>query len=836
MKIVSFVGYKLSQISSKMKVLKFGGTSLGSATAIQNAIKAIHSEYTQNQSVIVVCSAMSGVTNVLQQLALDAAKGISDNTAIKNVEKLHAETVKNLINPDFQNEVLIFQKLIFNQIEEILESIAVLGEVSPKTNDRMLAYGEQLSTFMMTYIVRQEIGESIYVDTRKLIVTDSQFGNAKIDWAQTENNIKNWYEQIPSKSIISVATGFIASDHQGVTTTLGRGGSDYTASIFGAILNADEIQIWTDVDGFMTADPRLTPHAISLQQLSYAEAMELSYFGAKVIYPPTMIPVIEKQIPIVIKNTFNPEFSGTLIHSNSLIDNSFTKGIASISDVCLLNIEGSGLVGFKGFSGRLFQSLAQGGVNIIMITQASSEHSISFAVEPKDLEIAQQQIQKEFELEFLTKKIEKISVAEQVSIVAVVGENMKHSKGLAGKVFQALGRVGVNIMAIAQGSSELNISMVIQKTDLAKAVNAIHNDLFLSKTKNAHLLIAGMGNIGKTLLQQIDFQKDYLIQSLDLQLKLIGLTNSKKNLVATKNLIFTNWESSFEKSAVNDTFDVFIEKAIATNLPNLIFVDNTASAEVSSHYLTLLENNISVVTCNKIATSGKQSDYDLLRNTALKKGIHFLYETNVGAGLPIIKTLQDLIHSGDRILKVEAILSGTISYIFNNYNGNKTFASVVKEAQDKGYTEPNPVDDLSGKDFARKMLIIARETGLKLEMTDIGLHPILPESCLKAQNVSEFYELLQLNDAYFSDLKQKAEQMQSVLRYMGVLENNKVSLKVEMVNASHPFYNLSGSDNIIAITTQRYLNNPLVVKGPGAGAEVTAAGVFADIMRATDDL
>jgi aspartokinase/homoserine dehydrogenase 1 len=814
-----------------MKILKFGGTSVGSIQAIQKTLQAISTAYQSDSQIAVVFSAMSGVTNLLQKMATEAAQNQGFKTDLTQLESTHFEVIQTLVAPKNQNDQLIQFKILFNELEQLLDSIKILREVSPRINDLILSFGERMSALILTQLINDSLAVAQYNDTRKLIVTDSQFGNAKVDFYKTQRLFDQWKSTV-TKNTIQVFTGFIACDSNQSTTTLGRGGSDYTAALLASMLQADEIQIWTDVDGFMTADPRLVPHAITLPQLSYAEAMELSYFGAKVIYPPTMIPAIEMEIPIRIKNTFNQDHPGTLIHQNSSANFGLAKGIASINEVSLINIEGSGLVGFKGFSGRLFNALASVQVNIIMITQASSEHSISIAIEPQDLEKAQKSINQEFEYEFLTKRIENIGIENEVSILAVVGENMKHSEGLAGKVFHALGRVGVNIMAIAQGSSELNISMVIKKVNLSKAINAIHNDLFLSKTKNAHLAIAGVGNIGKTLLKQIENQSENLLASQDLKLNLIGVSNSTKNFVHTKDLQFDNWDIQLTQKGIEGNLESFVQQILDTNLPNIVFVDNSASTLVSRYYQTLLENNISVVTCNKIATSDTQINYDQLKRTAVKKNVNFLYETNVGAGLPIIKTLQDLIHSGDRIVKIEAILSGTISYIFNQYKGPITFAEVVQEAQDKGFTEPNPVDDLSGKDFARKMLIIARESGLKLEMEDIVIHPILPAICLQAQDVSEFYNRLREQEPYFADLKQKAMENKQVLRYIGSLEKGKVQIKIESVDAEHPFFNLTGSDNIISVTTQRYLNNPLVVKGPGAGAEVTAAGVFADIMRA----
>lgn len=814
-----------------MKILKFGGTSVGSAKAFQETLNVIQREYNIDNQIIVVCSAMSGITNLLQKMALNASIGENFIDDLKLIEQKHKEVVHTLLSPTFQNEVLIELQILFNEIEVLLEGISAVQEVSSKTNDRILAYGELCNNLMTAHLINHKISKAIFTDSRPLIKTDSNFGNARVNTEITNQNIQNWYQNIKEKTIIPVVTGFIAGNEKNITTTLGRGGSDYTAALLGSALQCQEIQIWTDVDGFMTADPRIVPHAVSLDELSYSEAMELSYFGAKVIYPPTMIPAIEKQIPIRIKNTFNQTYPGTLIHHIGSEGNSLARGVATINDVSLVNIEGSGMVGFKGFSGRLFSALAQKEVNVIMITQAGSEHSISFAVEKKDIERVQIAISREFEYELLTHKIDAISVENEVSIVAVVGENMRNSQGMAGKMFYALGRVGVNIIAIAQGSSELNISAVIKKSCVARAVNAIHNDLFLASTINAHLVVVGVGNIGKTLMSQIKNQKDYLLKNQDLQLKLVAIANSQKKLIDISGIDYEHWENQLVKTDAVTSLEKFIQNVKEINLPNIVFVDNTSSNEVSQYYHTLLSHNISVVTCNKIATSSAQKNYDLLKQIALKKNVHFLYETNVGAGLPIIKTLQDLKHSGDKIIKVEAILSGTISFIFNNYKGDATFAAIVKEAQDRGYTEPNPADDLSGKDFARKMLILARESGLVLELEDIEIFPILPKEVLATQTTADFYDQLQKAEPHFEALKKQAQDQNAVLRYVGVLENGKASIKIEMLTNEHPFYSLSGSDNIISITTQRYLHNPLVIKGPGAGAEVTAAGVFAEIIR-----
>jgi aspartokinase/homoserine dehydrogenase 1 len=734
-----------------------------------------------------------------------------------------------LIAVKFQNPVLTRLKLLINELEDLLQGVTALKELSNQSKDLIISYGERCSNYLVSKVMEQEIPESEYINASYYIKTDSNFGNAHLNEPLT-NQLIQALSQTHADKLLFV-TGFIGSNEKGRITTLGRGGSDYTAAIFGSVLNATAIEIWTDVNGMLTADPRIVKKAFSLPLLSYTEAMELSYFGAKVIYPPTMVPAFMKKIPIVIRNTFQPKFPGTVIQFESGKSAYPIKGISSISEVSVINLTGSGMVGKSGFSGRLFTLLAREQINVILITQSSSEHSITFAVNPNDSQKAVELIQNEFELELLANKLSMPVVEGDLSILAIVGENMKRTPGMSGKLFHALGRNGINVRAIAQGSSEFNISVIINKEDLSKALNAVHDAFFAELKKTLHVFNIGTGNIGSTLFSQLNKQHDFLEEQNDIEIKVVGISNSRRMYFNEDGIDLNSWKEELENDGEVADLATFISKMQEMNLPNCVFIDNTASKLPSTYYENIFQSNISIVTCNKIANSGDYSQYRLLHETARKHGVDFFYETNVGAGLPIVRVLKDLMMSGDRLLKIEAILSGTISYIFNNFKGDASFYDVVKKAQELGFTEPDPRDDLGGIDFMRKMLILGRDAGYPIESSDVELGNILPESCLQANSVDEFYAELLKADDYFNNLKREAEEQGKVIRYIGSLENGKVSISLQMVDESHPFYALSGSDNIISFTTERYKERPLVVKGPGAGAEVTAAGVFADLVN-----
>lgn len=812
-----------------MKVLKFGGTSVGSVQSIQTLLNILKNEAASTDKPVVVLSAMSGVTNLLISMAEDAAKGNDFTAALAELEKRHFDVVKSLLDIQNQNPAFTKLKLHFNQLEDLLQGVLTLRELTPKTRDLVLSFGERCSTLMISKIAAQHFPEALFVDASHLIKTDSSYGQAKVNTDLTEILIREFQKEHKDKMLF--VTGFIAGNDEGQITTLGRGGSDYTAAIFGSALNASEIQIWTDVNGMMTADPRMVKKAFSLEELTYTEAMELSYFGAKVIYPPTMTPAFLKKIPIVIKNTFEPEFAGTVIRQECKPSNLAIKGISSINNISIINVEGSGMVGKSGFSGRLFSLLAREQINVILITQSSSEHSITFAVQPGDTQRARTVIEHEFELELLAQKLEPVVIEENLAILAVVGENMKETPGVSGKLFHSLGRNGVNVRAIAQGSSEYNISVIISSNDLAKALNAVHDAFFTELNKTLHAFCLGTGNIGKTLFNQLNGHADFLEKNNGIQVKIAGIANTRKMIFNADGISLDNWEQELEASHQEANLQEFINRMKSMNLPNCVFIDNTASPKPIEYYEEILKSTISIVTCNKIGNSGSYAQYKTFRDAARQHGVDFFYETNVGAGLPIVRTLKDLINSGDRIQRIEAILSGTISFIFNNFKGDANFHDTVKLAQEKGYTEPDPRDDLSGKDFMRKMLILARDGGYELEESDVNIQNILPQACLNAKSVDEFYAALKAEDAYFAELKNKAAAEGKVLRYIGILENGQASITLQTVGEDHPFFTLSGSDNIISFTTDRYKERPLVVKGPGAGAEVTAAGVFADLIN-----
>lgn len=812
-----------------MKVLKFGGTSVGSVQSIQTILSILKEETAAGEPPVVVLSAMSGVTNLLVAMAEGAAQGRDFTEQLAELERRHFDVVKSLLSVQNQNPAFTRLKIYFNQLEELLQGVLTLRELTPKTRDMVLSFGERCSTLMVGKIAAQHFPEVLNVDASELIKTDSAFGQAKVNTELTELLIRSFYSE--NKGKLLLVTGFIASNEAGQMTTLGRGGSDYTAAIFGAALNASEIQIWTDVNGMMTADPRMVKKAFSLPELTYTEAMELSYFGAKVIYPPTMIPAFLKKIPIVIKNTFDAAFAGTVIRHNCKPSNLPIKGISSINNISILNVEGSGMVGKSGFSGRLFSMLAREQINIILITQSSSEHSITFAVAPGDTERAKRLIEQEFELELVARKLEEVGVEQNLAIIAIVGENMKQTPGVSGKLFHALGRNGVNVRAIAQGSSEYNISVIISANDLAKALNAVHDGFFVQLTKTLHAFCLGTGNIGKTLFNQLNAHTEYLQQNNGIQVKIAGISNTRKMLFDADGISLDTWEADLQASHHQADLSAFVARMKDMNLPNCVFIDNTASPLPVTFYEEVFKANISVVTCNKIGNSASYRQYKTFRDAAHQHGVDFFYETNVGAGLPIIRTLKDLMNSGDRVAKIEAILSGTISFIFNNFKGEASFHDVVKLAQEKGYTEPDPRDDLRGTDFMRKMLILARDAGYAMEADDVLIDSILPKACLEAASVDDFYAALKAEDAFFCNLKNEAEAGGKVLRYIGKLEDGKAAISLQMVDESHPFFTLSGSDNIISFTTDRYRERPLVVKGPGAGAEVTAAGVFADLIN-----
>jgi len=855
-----------------MKVLKFGGTSVGSPATIQALIEILKTYHQRGDQFTVVFSAFSKVTDTLIEMAQRASRG--DETyreLLDRVQQRHQDALTALLRPDYPDhpgvEVHLAQN--FNALGNVLQGIFLLHEVSARSLDFVVSFGERNSAFLVAHAMRQAGIPTDFLDARDVLRTDAHFGSAKVDFDETNRLVRAHYAA--HAGAVQSVTGFIGSTADGITTTLGRGGSDYTAAILGAALDASVIEIWTDVDGVLTADPRRVKKAFTLPTMTYREAMEMSHFGAKVIYPPTILPALAKGIPLVIKNTFNPEFGGTYIgnptpdpspNGRGATTNATTKkssedasvhvspplplgegsgvgltapasrpisGISSINQINLLTLQGSGLFGVPGIAARLFGALARAGVNVVIITQGSSESSITFAVSPTQAKAAQLAAEQEFVFEIRENLVEPLRIEGDLSVVAVVGENMRYRPGIAGRLFNALGKNGVNIVAIAQGSSELNISVVIPAADETKALNAIHEAFFLSDTQTLHLYLVGVGLIGSTLLRQIAAQAVFLREKRGLEIKVAGLANSRRMVFCADGVDLAQWENALD---AGEPFSMprFLAEMKSLNLPNAIFIDNTASAEVAGFYPQILDASISVSTPNKQAASSPYAQYRHLKDIAAKRGVLWRYETNVGAGLPIINTLNDLIHSGDRILKIEGILSGTLSFIFNNFGADSKFSEIVAEAKKRGLTEPDPRDDLSGADVRRKLLILARETGLPLESADVEVENILPASCLAAQSVDDFFAELQRHDAHFEQLRQAAAAEGKVLRFVATLEDSVARVVLRSFDQSHPFYFLSGSDNMVVFTTERYRERPLVVRGPGAGAEVTAAGVFAEVM------
>ena len=822
-----------------MKVLKFGGTSVGSPATISGLLQILLDYYQRGEQFTVVFSAFSKVTDTLIEMAAKAGKGDEHyRELLEKVRVRHFEAIGQLLEPTHRLPVEQHLTANFEALSNVLQGIYLLHEVSARSLDFVVSFGERNSAFIIAHAMRQIGIPAEFLDTRDVVRTDAHFGSAKVDFEETNRRIQEHYA---AHTGVQAATGFIGSTADGITTTLGRGGSDYTAAILGAALHATAIEIWTDVDGVLTADPRRVKKAFTLPTMTYREAMEMSHFGAKVIYPPTILPALAMDIPLVIKNTFNPSFAGTFISNKVPIAAPETPsggaicGISSINQISLITLQGSGLFGVPGVAARLFGGLAQAGVNVVLITQGSSETSITFAVSPAQSKAAMKATEKEFAYELRGQLIEPLRIEDNLSVVAVVGENMRYRPGIAGRLFQALGKNGINIVAIAQGSSELNISVVIGAPDETKALNAIHEAFFLSDTKTLHLFIVGVGLIGRTLLQQIEAQASFLREKRNLEIRITGLANSRRMVLTEEGIAPADWETALRDG---DPFSMarFVEQMKNFNLPNAIFIDNTAAEEVTAHYAAILESSISISTPNKLAASSSYAQYQHLKKIAEKRGVYWCYETNVGAGLPIITTLNDLIHSGDRILRIEGILSGTLSFIFNTFcqsaapEDSASFSSIVRAAKQRGLTEPDPRDDLSGADVRRKILILARETGLPMEARDVDLENILPADCLAAPSVEAFFKTLEQHDGHFDQLRQRAAEANQVLRYVACLDEGRAAIGLQAFDQSHPFYFLSGSDNMVVFTTERYRDRPLVVRGPGAGAEVTAAGVFAEVI------
>ena len=811
-----------------MKVLKFGGTSVGSSKNIKKIIDII-SKNGQNNTQIVVVSAFAKITNLLIEAAqLASIKKTSYVSVLEDIKSIHLNIISELFTNPIQQELTKYIETKLKELKLVLDSISLINDLSAKSEASIVSYGELLSSYIIAQALKIYKIDAIRKDARELINTNTSYTNASINFDITNKNITSFFSN--NKVSVVVMPGFIASANNGDTTVLGRGGSDFTAAIIAAAINASVLEIWTDVSGMFTANPKLVKQAIPIKHISYEEAMELSHFGAKVIYPPTIHPVLQKEIPILIKNTQSPYEKGTLITKKSNGKKAPVKGITHIENVTLITLEGSGMVGIPGFSKRLFETLSFEKINVKLITQASSEHSICIGIDDSNADKAKTVIDTTFEFEILRKKIKPLVVEKHLAIIAIVGDNMKNHQGISGKMFSTLGSNNVNIRAIAQGASEKNISAVIATKDIKKALNSLHESFFEDVYKQLNVFITGVGNVGEKLIDQIQQQQQFLQESLKINLRVIGLSNSKKMHFNENGIILDSWKEKLN-NGIDASLDSFLNKVKSLNLRNSIFVDITANDKVADIYSEYLKNNIAVVACNKIACSSDYEKYKQLKNLSLEYNSPFLFETNVGAGLPVIDTLNNLITSGDEVISIQAVLSGSLNFIFNNFTSTTNFYDIVKQAQREGYTEPDPRIDLSGVDVARKILILARESGVQLNLEDIENISFLTQKNNEANTVDDFYNSLLADAKHFNKLLSSADKNNCQLKYVAEFSEGKAKVSLKEIPEGHPFYNLKGKDNIVMFYTNRYPEQPMIIKGAGAGADVTASGLFADIIK-----
>lgn len=809
-----------------MKVLKFGGTSVGSAENIKRIKEIVAS---QSDDVVVVVSAFGGVTDKIISAARLALMGTEYfKTEFEAISDRHIQMVDELLKGEHAAKVKEDVSAKLHELGRVIEGVSMIKELSPQTLDKVCCFGEQLSSAIIGEYFQSALPAVRHVDASKLIKTDNRYGKANVNFTITDALIRTDFTDCHG---VAIVPGFVASSTDGSCTTLGRGGSDYTAAIFAAALQAESLEIWTDVDGFMTADPRVISKAYVIDSLSYAEAMELSNFGAKVVYPPTILPVYQRSIPTYIKNTLNPEARGTLIHSNPVkMRQAPIKGISSLSDISLVTVQGLGIVGVSGISMRLFTALASEDINVILISQASSENSISLAIESAKVALAERVIHAEFELEIAAGRINQVEIDNNLSVVAIVGENMKRTTGVAGKLFTTLGRNGINVIAIAQGASELNISWVVNTKDLRKTLNLVHESFFLSENAELNVFLLGIGLVGGSLLRQIQQQQEKLLASNHLKIKVVGIANSKKMLLTREGIDLTNYKEELASSEKVSSLEAYKEEIVNMNIYNSVFVDCTASSETQYIYKDLLAANVSIVTANKVAASSKYENYKMLKDLASNKGVKFLFETNVGAGLPIINTINDLVNSGDRVIKIEAVLSGTLNYIFNTISAEIPLSETIRLAKEEGYAEPDPRIDLSGVDVMRKLLILVRESGYRIDGEDVKVNKFISDDFF-AGSIEEFWKNIPQLDAEFEKNRQRIDAEDKCWRFVATYDNGAAEIGLKEIDKTHPFYDLQGSNNLVMFTTERYNEYPMIIKGYGAGAEVTAAGVFADIIR-----
>ncbi|MFD1316167.1 bifunctional aspartate kinase/homoserine dehydrogenase I [Namhaeicola litoreus] len=810
-----------------MIVAKFGGTSVGSAKNIQKVVEIISHK---NEKCIVVVSALGGVTNLLIKASELAVKGDQEYVnVLKDIQTKHKDTIDTLFDEEDQENSAAYVMAQMHKLKDTLKGVYLLNDLSEKSLAKIVSVGEILSSYIISEAFRVNGMNCELFDSRLLIKTDSHYSKAGVHYQKTYKNIKDAVKNSDKK--VMIMPGFIASDEKNNATTLGRGGSDFTAAIAANAIDAELLEIWTDVSGMFTANPQIVKQAKPIEQITYQEAMELSHFGAKVIYPPTIQPAMDKKIPILIKNTMAPNDRGTLIAEKTPAGKNMVKGISHIEQISLLTLQGNGMVGVPGIAKRLFGALSQQNINVKFITQASSEHSISFAIDDEDAENAKIAVDNAFEYEIFQRKINPVTVESDLAIIALVGDNMKSHQGISGKMFSSLGNNNVNIVAIAQGSTEKNISAVIAKKDAKKALNSLHTTFFENQLKQINLFIVGVGNVGSKLLEQIKQQQSHLLEKLHLEMKVVGLANSKKMIFDEDGIDLDNWKEELHKSKITSNLDEFYNQVINLNLRNSVFVDNTANDVVPSFYEKYLKKSMAVVACNKVASSSDYANYNLLKELSKEYNAPYLFETNVGAGLPIIDNLKNMINSGDEIQEIKAVLSGSLNFIFNNFDAKNSFYDVVKKAGEEGYTEPDPRIDLSGVDVMRKILILVRESGIQMELSDIENESFLPKNSLNAKSVEDFMESLKTEANHFNLLREGAEKNNSKLKFIASFNRGKAKVKLEQIPQEHPFYNLDGKDNIVLFYSNRYADQPLIIKGAGAGSDVTASGIFGDIIR-----
>ena len=805
-----------------MKVLKFGGSSVGSVNSILSVKKIVEAV---EEPVIVVVSALGGITDKLINTSQMAADGNpAYEKEYRDILNRHIEMVYTVIPAGEARSLLLDQvNELLSELKNIYQGIFLIRDLSPKTSATIVSYGERLSSI----IVANLIEGAVWYDSRTFIKTEKKHSRHILDSDLTTQLVKATFNELPK---VALVPGFISSDkNSGEITNLGRGGSDYTASIIAAALQAEVLEIWTDVDGFMTADPRVISSAYVINELSYVEAMELCNFGAKVVYPPTIYPACHNNIPILIKNTFNPDAPGTIIEQEIKAESKAIKGISSINDTALITVTGLGMVGVIGVNYRIFKALAKNGISVFMVSQASSENSTSIGVRNQDAELACEVLNEEFSKEIEMGEISPVCAEKNLATIAIVGENMKKTPGIAGKLFGTLGRNGISVIACAQGASETNISFVVEEKYLRKSLNVIHDSFFLSEYQVLNLFICGTGTVGDSLIKQLASQQEKLMKERGLKLNVVGIANGHQALFDRDGLDLSNYRALLDEKGAASSPQIIRDEVIGMNIFNSVFVDCTANADVASLYKDLLNNNVSVVAANKIAASSSYANYSELKRIARNRGVKYLFETNVGAGLPIIKTINDLLASGDKILKIEAVVSGTLNFIFNKISADVPFSETIRLAKEQGYSEPDPRIDLSGKDVIRKLVILAREAGYVLEQEDVEKHLFVPDEFFEG-SLDDFWKNISSLDADFEARRQKLEEENKHWKFVAKLEDGKGSVSLQEVSRSHPFYGLEGSNNIVLLTTERYNEYPMMIQGYGAGASVTAAGVFADII------